>query len=52
LRESGFDFITQINIYAGGGVSFLLLHVAGIKPRNGVSGEKISLSKDSRDNSD
>jgi hypothetical protein len=29
--------------HAGGGVSFLLLHVAEIKPGNGGAGEKISI---------
>jgi hypothetical protein len=28
--------------HAGGGVSFLLLHVAEIKPGNALAGEKIS----------
>jgi len=42
LRERGFDFIPEININAGSGVSFLLLHVARIKPKNGEAGEKIS----------
>ena len=28
----------------GGGVGFLLLHVAEIKPSNGVAGEKISFA--------
>jgi len=33
LGQGGFDFIAEINVNAGGGVSFLLLHVAEIKPR-------------------
>ena len=37
-----FDFVAEININAGGGVSFLLFHVAEIKPQNGEAGEKIS----------
>ena len=41
LRQGGFDFIAEINVHAGGGVSFLL-HAAEIKPRNGGAGEKIS----------
>ena len=31
LRQRGFDFITEINVNAGGGVSFLF-HAAEIKP--------------------
>lgn len=46
LGQGGFDFIAEINIHAGGGVSFLLLHVARIKPKNGGTGEKISLYAD------
>jgi hypothetical protein len=42
LGQGGFDFIPEININAGGGVSFLLLHVARIKPKNGNAGEKNS----------
>jgi hypothetical protein len=41
LRQRGFDFIAQINVNAGGGVSFLF-HAAEIKPANGARGEKIS----------
>jgi hypothetical protein len=42
LGQGGFDFIPEININAGSGVSFLLLHVTRIKPNNGGAGEKIS----------
>jgi hypothetical protein len=41
LRQGGFDFISEINVHAGGGVSFLF-HAAEIKPGNGGAGEKIS----------
>ena len=41
LRQRGLDAIAQINVHAGGGVSFLF-HAAEIKPRNGEAGEKIS----------
>jgi hypothetical protein len=41
LRQRGFDFIAEINVNAGGGVSFLF-HATEIKPRNGGTGEKIS----------
>ena len=41
LRQGGFDFVAEINVNAGGGVSFLF-HAAEIKPRNGETGEKIS----------
>jgi hypothetical protein len=44
LRQRGFDFIAEINVHAGGGVSFLLLHAAEIKPRNDGAGEKISVT--------
>jgi len=37
----GFDLVAEINVHAGGGVSFLL-HAAEIKPRNAFAGEKIS----------
>ena len=39
LGQGGFDFVAEINIHAGGGVSFLF-HAAEIKPRNGGAGEK------------
>jgi hypothetical protein len=41
LRQSGFDPVAQINVHARAGVSFLF-HAAQIKPRNGMTGEKIS----------
>jgi len=41
LRQRGFDFIAQIDVNAGGGVSFLF-HAAEIKPGNAMAGEKIS----------
>ena len=43
LRQRGFDSIPKINIHAGGGVSFLLLHVAEIKLGKRIASEKISI---------
>ena len=43
LRQRGFDLVAQINVHAGGGVSFLF-HAAEIKPGNGRAGEKISMA--------
>jgi hypothetical protein len=31
LRQRGFDFVAQINVHTGGGVSFLF-HATQIKP--------------------
>jgi hypothetical protein len=45
LRQGGFDFVTQIDVDAGGGVGFLF-HAAEIKPGNGGAGEKISQARE------
>ena len=42
LRQSGFDFVAEINVHARAGVSFLF-HAAGSKPGRRVAGEKISM---------
>ena len=39
LRQRGFDFVAEINVHAGGGVSFLLLHVAESKSVKCGAGE-------------
>ena len=41
LGQGGFDFVAQINVHAGGGVSFLF-HAAEIKAFSGRPGEQIS----------
>jgi hypothetical protein len=41
LGQRGLDLVAEINVHAGGGVSFLFLHAAQIKPGNDGAGEKI-----------
>jgi hypothetical protein len=41
LRQRGFDFVAEINVNAGGGVSFLF-HAAESKTVKRGAGEKIS----------
>jgi hypothetical protein len=41
LRQRGFDFVAEINVHAGGGVSFLF-HAAESKTVKRGAGEKIS----------